>query len=75
MKNKDIKNKLYELLHREADTFSVKDWNFVNKHLTYEIINDFIDDTGIAVMIPGLTEEVKVYTISANQILKYYENK
>jgi hypothetical protein len=69
MKKKEIKKKLFKLLETEQGKISKKDWKFIDEYLTYEIINEYIDTTGRAVIIPGLTAEVK-HIFRVNELLE-----
>jgi hypothetical protein len=54
---KKTKNKLYKLLAMYPEDLSLSDWQFIHKHLTYEIVNKYIDKTGRAVLLPGITTD------------------
>ena len=69
MKKKEIKTKLFKLLETKTGNITRKDWEFIDKHLTYEIINEYIDTTGRAVIIPGLTEEIR-HEFRINELLE-----
>ena len=72
MKKKEIKTKLFKLLETKTGNITRKDWEFLDKHLTYEIINEYIDTTGRAVLIPGLTEEIR-HQFRINELLEVLE--
>jgi hypothetical protein len=72
MKKKEIKTKLFKLLETKTGNITRKDWEFIDKHLTYEIINEYIDTTGRAVLIPGLTEEIR-HQFRINELLETLE--
>ncbi len=69
MKKKEIKNKLFKLLETKVSKITKKDWEFLDEHLTYEIINEYIDNTHRAVIIPGLTEEIR-HEFRINELLE-----
>jgi hypothetical protein len=72
MKKKEIKTKLFKLLETKTGNITRKDWEFIDKHLTYEIINEYIDTTGRAVLIPGLTDEIR-HQFRINELLEALE--
>ena len=75
MKKKEIKKKLFKLLHNEVDDLTVKNWLFIEKYLTYEIIDEFIQKTGKAVLLPGITiEKPMVYNVPVSELLLLYDN-
>ena len=75
MKNKDIKKKLFKLLYKDVDNLTDKNWKYIHQHLTYEIIDEFIQKTGLPVLLPGITiEQPKVYNIPVSELLLLYDN-
>jgi hypothetical protein len=72
MTQKEIKKKLFKLLETKTSKITKKDWKFIDEYLTYEIINEYIDTTGRAVIIPGLTSEIK-HIFRVNELLEQLE--
>lgn len=69
--NKKIKQKLFKLLATKKDILEIKDWKFIDTHLTYEIINEYIDRTGRAVLLPHITiESTKTITLPITELLR-----
>jgi hypothetical protein len=69
---KETKNKLYKLLAMYPEDLSLSDWKFIHKHLTYEIVNKYIDKTGNAVLLPGITTDEERYWVNATELLLYF---
>jgi hypothetical protein len=59
-----------------ADDLSLSDWKFIHKHLTYEIINKWIDKTGRAVLLPNITVEeepvTELYEINVGKLIQLF---
>jgi hypothetical protein len=72
MKKKEIKTKLYKLLSMYPEDLCLSDWKFIHKHLTYEIVNKYIDKTGNAVLLPGITTDEQRYWVNATEVLQYF---
>ena len=75
MKNKEIKNKLFKLLYKDVDNLTDKNWEYIHQYLTYEIIDEFIQNTGLPVLLPGITiEQPKVIKVPVSELLLLYDN-
>jgi len=61
MTQKEIKEELFRLLWKTPEELTLTEWRFIHTYITYEILNEFIDVSGLAVLIPGLTEEEEEY--------------
>ena len=74
---KKTKTKLYKLLAMYPEDLSLSDWKFIHKHLTYEIVNKYIDKTGNAVLLPGITTDEERYWVNrlshVNHNLEVYD--
>ena len=74
MTKKEIKQKLFKLLDKDADDLTNNDWLFIHQYLTYDIINDYIDTTGNAVLLPGITIEYPtIISVPVSELLALYE--
>lgn len=68
---KEIKKKLLKLLATKTDKLKIKDWKFLDTHLTYEIVNEYIDKTGRPVVLRNITSESdETRTLPITQLLK-----
>ena len=75
MKNKEIKKKLFNLLYKDVDNLTDKNWEYIHQYLTYEIIDEFIQNTGLPVLLPGITiEQPKVIKVPVSELLLLYDN-
>ena len=75
MKKKEIKKKLFKLLYKDVDNLTDKNWLFIHQHLTYEIIDEFIQKTGLPVLLPGITTEYSnVINVPVSELLLLYDN-
>ena len=76
MKNKNIKKRLYKLLELKPEKLTLNDWVFINQHLTYEIINKWIDKRGRAVLLPNITVEeepvTELYEINVGKLIQLF---
>ena len=74
MTKKEIKQKLFKLLDKDADDLTNNDWLFIHQYLTYDIINDYIDTTGNAVLLEGITIEYPtIISVPVSELLALYE--
>lgn len=72
MTKKEIKKELYRLLAKLPEDINLSEWKFINKHLTYEIVNKYIDKTGQAVQLPRFTTEEVKYWVNITEVLQYF---
>ena len=57
------------------DNLTDKNWEYIHQYLTYEIIDEFIQNTGLPVLLPGITiEQPKVINVPVSELLLLYDN-
>lgn len=70
MKEEELKEELFRILYKTPAEMTLTEWRFIHTYLTYEILEEFIDVTGLAILIPGITEEEEgfntIYPFSLN---------
>lgn len=59
MTKKQIKAKLKEILHKDVYDLSSDDIQFLYQHITYELIMEYQEETGEAVLMEFVTEDPK----------------
>lgn len=69
---KEIKKELYRLLAKLPEDINLSEWKFIDTHLTYEIVNKYIDKTGQAVQLPRITTEEVKYWVNITEVLQYF---
>lgn len=72
MKKNKLKKELYRILLKTPSEMSLTEYGFVYQYLTYELLEEFIDDTGLAVLLPGITEDEVKYSINITELLQYF---
>lgn len=70
------KEYLKYLMDRDIDSLSQEEQNYFYDNITYEIIEDWIDDCMTAALIDDITYEPKLYRteITVKSLLKDLEN-
>jgi hypothetical protein len=65
------------LMDNDVDSLSEKEKAYFYDNITYEIIDEWIDETLTAALIEGITYEPKLYKteITVKSLLKDLENK
>lgn len=69
MTQKEIKEELFRILYKVVEDITLTEWRFIHTYLTYEILDEFIDESGYAVEIEGFNTE-EVYDINISEIYK-----
>jgi hypothetical protein len=69
MNEKEIKEELFRILYKVVEDITLTEWRFIHTYLTYEILEEFIDESGYAVEIEGFNTE-EVYDINISDIYK-----
>lgn len=65
----EIKDELFRILLKPVEELTLTEWRFIHTHLTYEILDEFITETGIACFIEGFNWE-ETYEVNGLDIIK-----
>lgn len=76
MKEELIKEKIFGILNKEISQLTELDLQILDRFLTYELLDEYITQNGIAVDVENLTiEEDTTPKYSAMALLNYLQSK